>query len=111
MPDQDDVQRALERVVDPCSIATGVGISLVDMGMVQSVEVNAGTVRVVLKLTSPVCWQAANIIEQVESVVGELEGVTSVECVLDAQTQWMPQDMNPAVQQKLRSVRPLKVVR
>jgi metal-sulfur cluster biosynthetic enzyme len=105
------IYEALSRVVDPCSIATGVPISLADMGLVQEVIEEEGTVRITLMLTSPVCWQAANIIAMVEDTVGALPGVVSVSCVLNPHAEWMPDMMNPEVRAKLRMLRPLEGAR
>ena len=40
MISQDQVTEALRRVVDPCSIATGVPINLVDMGIVRGIQID-----------------------------------------------------------------------
>lgn len=98
---------ALQRVVDPCSIATGVPISLVDMGIVKTVSFDDGAVHVLLRLTSPVCWQAANILAKVEEVVGAEPEVTSVTCEIDPLSDWMPDMIRPDIRQRLRAVRPL----
>lgn len=107
MLDLDLVHEALGRVVDPCSIATGVPISLADMGMVLEVTEADGAVRVTLRLTSPICWQGANIMAKVEQVVGEVPGVTSVTCAVNARAEWLPAMMNPLAQARLRRLRPV----
>lgn len=107
MPDQEPIWAALRRVVDPCSIATGVPINLVDMGLVKQVESEEGEVRIELRLTSPICWQAANIIAEVERFVAPLPGVRSVQCTLDASSDWMPDMIAPHMRERLRQVRPI----
>lgn len=108
MPDTAAIRAALEEVVDPCSIATGVPINLIDMGMVKTVTLTEdGVANVELRLTSPVCWQAANIIEQVEKVVACVQGVTKVNCTVDAAAEWLPDMMAPAPRAELRRIRPL----
>lgn len=103
-----DLAGALDRVVDPCSIATGVPITLRDMGLLQSVTCDDGHAHVVLRLTAPICLQASNIIARVEEVLGELEGVSSVTCEIDPYAEWMPDMMAPAAQARLRAARPLQ---
>ena len=103
------VHAALARVVDPCSIATGVPIDLLEMGLVKDVAIDGGHVRVTLQLTSPVCWQAMNIIAEVERTVCEVEGIGSVECTVDPEAQWLPNMVDPAAQARLRRLRPLPV--
>lgn len=108
MPDTTAIQAMLQQVVDPCSIATGVPISLTDMGMVKAVKSNNdGVVTVELRLTSPVCWQAANIIAQVEKVVARVPGVCKVICTIDPTSEWMPDMIAPAPRAELRRVRPI----
>jgi len=102
-----EVRRGLARIVDPCSIATGVPISLADMGMVKGVLVEDRDVTVTLILTSPICWQAANIIEAVETRVGSIPGVASVRCTVDHNADWLPALMDPGAQRRLRTIRPL----
>jgi metal-sulfur cluster biosynthetic enzyme len=109
MSDLDPIHAALGRVVDPCSIATGVPINLLDMGMVKQVVDEQGVVCVTLRLTSPICWQAGNIIAAVEAAVGALPGVVSVECRLDPGVEWMPDMMSQDARAKLRRLRPLPV--
>jgi metal-sulfur cluster biosynthetic enzyme len=89
------VRRALEKVVDPCSIATGVPINLADMGMIKEIVCATGNVKVILRLTSPICWQAANILRAVEEAIMRVDGVHSVTCTLDPGAEWMPEMMSP----------------
>ena len=111
MPDHAMIRAALERVVDPCSIATGVPINLVDMGMVRTITHDDGEVRVALRLTSPICWQAANIVARVEEVLAPLAGVDTVVCTLDPASDWMPDMMASHAREKLRRLRPVTKMR
>lgn len=107
MPDAAAIQAMLDRVVDPCSIATGFPISLTDMGMVIAVTTSAGgIVHVDLRLTSPICWQAANIIAQVEEAVARVPGIAKVICTIDPTAEWMPDMMAPSARAGLRRLRP-----
>ena len=111
MPDHEMIWTALQRVVDPCSIATGVPINLVDMGMVKTITHDEGRVSIELRLTSPICWQAANIVAKVEEVLAPLAGVDSVVCTLDPASDWMPDMMAAHAREKLRRLRPLAEAR
>lgn len=102
------VRKALRRVVDPCSIATGAPIDLVEMGLIERLEIDAGHVRVTLRLTSPICWQATNIVTAVEEFVAEVDGVEQVSCEIDAGAEWMPSMIDPRAQERLRRLRPLE---
>jgi metal-sulfur cluster biosynthetic enzyme len=107
MCSEQPIWAALRRVVDPCSIAAGTPINLVEMGLVKDVAVDDGTARVVLRVTSPICWQAANIIAAVEEGIGAIPGIRSVTCTIDAGCDWMPSMMAPDAQARLRRLRPL----
>ncbi|AIO36325.1 hypothetical protein DM39_4234 [Burkholderia cenocepacia] len=108
MPDIARIQAMLDQVVDPCSIATGLPISLTDMGMVKKVTQNEdGVVQVELRLTSPVCWQAANIIAQVEQVVARVPGVSKAICIVDPTSEWTPEMMAAGCRAELRRLRPM----
>jgi metal-sulfur cluster biosynthetic enzyme len=107
MPDIAAVHAALARVVDPCSIATGVPINLADMGMVKQVGVDKGAVQITLRLTSPLCWQATNILAKVQELVGAIPGVSSVACDFDAGNEWLPTMMAEAARVRLRRLRPM----
>lgn len=101
------VRQALENVVDPCSIATGVPISLADMGLIKELRWLDGEVKLVLQLTSPICWQAANILSAVERTAMSVPGVRSVHCTLDPTSEWMPSMMSAGARERLRRIRPL----
>jgi metal-sulfur cluster biosynthetic enzyme len=101
------VRRALDRVVDPCSIATGVPITLADMGLVEAVAVNGVEARIRLRVTSPFCMQIGNMQERIVQVVGEVPGIDAVHLDVDDGTTWVPSMMAPQAQRRLRAVRPL----
>jgi metal-sulfur cluster biosynthetic enzyme len=101
------VREALAGVVDPCSIATGIPLTLFEMGMVEDIAVADGWVTVTLVLTSPVCWQAGNIVHAVETSVGRVPGVASVACTVDHDAGWLPDQMDPGARLRLRAARPV----
>jgi metal-sulfur cluster biosynthetic enzyme len=102
----EEVTAALNDIVDPCSIATGVPIGLSDMGIVKDVCINGNDIAITLRLTSPVCWQASNIMEAVECKIGAMTGA-AVKCTIDGNAQWMPDMMSAGSRRRLRLVRPL----
>lgn len=106
-PDESEVRAALALIVDPCSIATGVPINLVEMGLIKEISAVTGHVRIILRLTSPICWQGANILSRVEAAAGALPGVRSIQCVLDPAGEWMPEMMSAAARARLRRLRPI----
>lgn len=104
------VRAALRAVADPCSIATGVPVDVVAMGLVQDVMVLEGVVTVTLQLTSPFCMQIGLITEQATAALRRLPGVTEVRIEVDHAAEWMPEHMEPSARTALRTVRPLPLV-
>jgi metal-sulfur cluster biosynthetic enzyme len=96
------VEAALERVVDPCSIATGVPISLPEMGLVQRIEIRDGAVTVTLRLTSPICLQSMNIVAAVQERLLEVDGVVEAGCEVDPAGEWLPTMMSERARADLR---------
>jgi metal-sulfur cluster biosynthetic enzyme len=100
------VDEALDGVVDPCSIATGTPITLREMGLVQSVHIDGEDVRVVLRLTSPICLQAGNILQAVEARLRAATNGTAT-CTIDPVSDWSPEMMADAARRRLRRMRPV----
>jgi len=93
MPTSDVVRKALRAVKDP-----ELNLNIVDIGLVYDVEVNqAGEVHIRMTLTSPGCPAGTEIIDDVKAVVGDLEGVKSVEVELVWDPYWTPEKMDPRV--------------
>jgi metal-sulfur cluster biosynthetic enzyme len=107
-----DVEEALRRIVDPCSIATGVPIDLVDMGLVLAASRQGTTARVRLQLTSNVCIQIGIIEAKIHDEAGSIEGVEEVVVEIDHQAEWLPSMVNTRAISALRERRrfPLPVV-
>src|SRR5260370_34744148 len=96
-----DVRDALARVVDPCSIATGVPLTLAEMGMVRDIAVDGGRVAVTPVLTRPGCWQAGNIIQAVQASVSRLPQGTAVACPCAHDAGRLPGPVDPRARSRL----------
>ncbi|HET9463921.1 MAG TPA: iron-sulfur cluster assembly protein [Gemmatimonadales bacterium] len=93
MPTPEIVRKALRAVKDP-----ELNLNIIDIGLVYDVEVDeAGRVHIRMTLTSPGCPAGAEIIDDVKSVVGDLEGVAEVEVELVWDPYWTPEKMDPRV--------------
>lgn len=66
------VESALEDVLDPCSCFTDEPVSIVELGLVEGIEVDGGTVRIAVLPTSPGCTYLPYIQSDIEERVGEL---------------------------------------
>jgi len=87
------VRERLDRIVDPCSEARGTDISIVEMGLLKSVEVDDGSVHIELRITSPSCMMVGYFIEQAQEHVGSLSGVEEVTLETDAGLSWRDEMM------------------
>jgi metal-sulfur cluster biosynthetic enzyme len=96
--DEELVRERLDEVIDPCSAANGTDLSLVEMGLVDEVEVEAHEVTVSLRLTSPFCTQIPYFIEEVDQKVGKLDGVSSVSLETDQGMEWHQGMMSESAQ-------------
>jgi metal-sulfur cluster biosynthetic enzyme len=93
MPTAEAIRKAIRAVKDP-----ELNLNIIDIGLVYDVEVDeAGDVRVQMTLTSPGCPAGTEIIEDVKRVVGDMEGIRSVDVELVWEPYWTPEKMDPRV--------------
>ncbi len=79
-----EIREALRDVIDP-----ELGVNIVDLGLVYSVEVDAKGVRVAMTMTSPACPMGSYLCEQAEAAVRRwLPEVAAVEVVLVEEPPW-----------------------
>lgn len=105
----EDIAAALSTVIDPCSAATGAPLSLLEMGLIRRAErVGPATVEVELRLTSPICWNAAPMMQAIEDALRELPDVTEVRCTADHGLEWMPSHMTTPAITRLQLIRPTR---
>jgi metal-sulfur cluster biosynthetic enzyme len=101
---EERVREALREVVDPCTAATGSHLDVVEMGLVADVDVDDGTVRVDLRLTTPACHMVPYFIDAIEEVVTPLPGVDEVAVATDDGTSWTEAMMTEEARRRRRSV-------
>ena len=97
---REEVMGALERCYDPCCRERE--ISVVDMGLIESIEIAGRNVDIKMVLTTGWCPFAARLLEMIETAVGELEGVDEVDVEVVWNPAWTPQRMSEGAREKLR---------
>jgi metal-sulfur cluster biosynthetic enzyme len=98
---QEDVISRLHQITDPCSAATRVPLSIVEMGMVENVELASGNVIVTLRMTSPLCHALPYFQMEIERVLAGMPGIEGIKCTFDHGGNWRPANMTVGAQQKL----------
>ena len=83
IPDASAVWQTLATVLDP-----EFGISIVDLGLVYSVECGEGDVHVVMTLTTPTCPSGSWIHQGVEQVLRAMPGAREVRVDLVFEPPW-----------------------
>ncbi len=99
-PEREAVIRALDNCYDPCCRERR--ISVVDMGLIESVEIRDKAVRIEMVLTTGWCPFAARLLEMVEGEVGSVPGVDAVDVEVVWDPTWTPERMNAGAREKLR---------
>lgn len=96
------VMDLLDQVHDPCSVAAGRPMSLVDMGLVEQVRVDEdGKVHIALTLTSPSCMMLGQIMEQVDRLLVPLCG-EAPKMTFDDGLSWTPDRIRGAAAEHRR---------
>jgi metal-sulfur cluster biosynthetic enzyme len=94
------VRHALENCFDPCCHERG--ISVVDMGLIERIDIQEHNVSIDLVLTTGWCPFVARLYEMMEDRVGEVPGVDSVTVTTRWDTPWTPERMSDSARDKLR---------
>ena len=82
---REQITQALRDVFDP-----ELGMSVVDLGLIYDVEIDAGRVRITMTLTTQGCPLHDTMIEWVRQAVGRIPGVDQVEVAITFEPPWTP---------------------
>jgi metal-sulfur cluster biosynthetic enzyme len=91
-PTEADVLGALRQCFDPCCRKKG--ISVVDMGLIEAVEVSGDEVRIDMVLTSGWCPFAMHLLTDMEQQVAALDGVANVNVNIVWGPAWTPERLS-----------------
>jgi metal-sulfur cluster biosynthetic enzyme len=97
---EDGVREALKQVVDP-----ELFVNVVDLGLIYLVSLQEAddktNVTIEMTMTSPACPAGPQLISQAQKVVGDLEGVGTVEVKMVMVPPWTPDRMTEAARDQL----------
>ena len=99
-PREPEVLAALGRCHDPCCKEKQ--ISVVDMGLIESIEIENRRVGIEMVLTTGWCPFASRLLEMVTEEVGALPTVDSVDVDVVWDPTWTPERMSESAREKLR---------
>ena len=98
-PSEAEVFGALRQCFDPCCREKG--ISVVDMGLIESVAVSGSDVRIDMVLTSGWCPFAMHLLTDMEQQVAALDGVANVAVNIVWGPAWTPERLSAEARRKL----------
>ena len=112
-PSREAVVRALDNCYDPC--CRDRKISVVDMGLIESISIRGRKVRIEMVLTTGWCPFASRLLGMIEEEVGDLPQVDNVEVEVVWDPTWTPERMSGSAREKLalplEKLAPLREVR
>lgn len=97
---EDRIVAALREVHDPCCRERG--ISVVDMGLLEDVRLDAGRARIEIVLTSGWCPFQLDLLREIEAAVRAVPGVEDAEVAITLDTAWSPQRLSDDARRELR---------
>jgi metal-sulfur cluster biosynthetic enzyme len=84
------IEAQLARIVEPCSIAFGQPISIVEMGLIDRIDVADGHAEITLCLTDASCVHFAGMQGFIRDELLELPEISSVEVRQTLDLLWTP---------------------
>ena len=84
------IEARLARVTEPCSIAFGKPISIVEMGLIERVEVTDGHAEITLCLTDAACVHFSGMQRFIQDELLDLPEIDSVAVKQTLEQLWTP---------------------
>jgi metal-sulfur cluster biosynthetic enzyme len=104
------IREKANEIHDPCGLAQGAAIGLVDMGLIRRLQARLNDdghwmVELTLRFTSPGCLYFSYFEDRLTAAAA-LEGI-GLNIQWDERFDWTPKDIAPAARRKLASASPL----
>jgi metal-sulfur cluster biosynthetic enzyme len=84
----DAVRAGLHTVIDPCMEAAGLGLSVVDLGLVRDIQVSASRIVVELGLTEPGCGFTHALVTRIDDALAGIAAAREVETRFNWREPW-----------------------
>jgi len=88
------VRQALETVKDPCMVAGGLDLTIVDLGLVTDVAINDDNIRIEITFTEVGCQFTHRVIDSIYTAVEAVSGEAEVQVVPQWNKAWTPEWMS-----------------
>ncbi len=89
-----DVEHSLHSVVDPCMEAAGLGLSVVDLGLVRDIRVTETEITVELGLTEPGCGFTHALVTRIDDVLASIANGREVSTTFNWSDPWTEDRLN-----------------
>jgi ATP-binding protein involved in chromosome partitioning len=104
--EEEEIVERLDDVLDPCSCMTDNPVSIVELGLVNDIERENGSVSIELLPTTPMCMYMAQIIDEAEAEVSKIDDIDSVDVSQNVEDMWRPERMDDELQQAKKEAGP-----
>lgn len=103
---RNQVEAALGRVHDPCSVAAQSPLSVRAMGLLRGWELSdRGVLDVRICVTTHACTMLGHIVRGIEDAAGEVDGVCAVRVTVERDVLWGEEMMTPEGRARLEANR------
>lgn len=89
----DQIRQALSKIHDPCSIAAGRPLSVIEMGLVRGWTLTDSTLSITFCVTFAGCTMAPHFVEAAARDLAVIPGIARVETIIDTDFVWTPEMM------------------
>jgi metal-sulfur cluster biosynthetic enzyme len=104
---------AANQILEPCGMAQGLSIGMVDMGLIRSVDLEQRDsrwhVRIRARVTSPDCLHFVYFERELRAAIGAITDIDEINVEWTDGSDWTPDDMSDAVRAQLRMRRTKRV--
>ena len=89
-PTREQIMERIDSVPEPCGFLMRAPLSVLEMGLVDEIRIERGTVEIELVLTDAACVHFSALRRYIADAVGELDGVDRVTVVPSTTKLWTP---------------------
>lgn len=95
-PTPELIRELLTSVIDP-----ELGIDIVNLGLLRSVEIDGDVARVRFTVTTPACPLSSYIEDEIRSCLWQIQGLGDVDVACEMSPLWKPEDMTDVARASL----------